>query len=211
MTSITDEAPSISTSKVTSLPGHQPLVRPPPLSVRPSHPSVRPTPPAVRNTPPLVRPSPPTSRASNQTGHTANSRRNAASLLAMEETSKFPSAGGSNGVRCNIPECNKLFRNATLLLQHVKHYHSEVAVHLEEYVGNSPTVTDLAYLRTRVGDCKQEFESELYLLESIRKAKEKFDRKRRLNSSDKCTPKSSRSRLSRRTGTTRSRSTPSAD
>jgi len=196
LTPITDKATSVSTSKVTSLPGHQPLLRPS---------TVRPTPPPP---PATVQPSPQNSRASNVLGQTPNSRRSGASILAMEETSKFPAAG-SNGVRCNIPECNKLFRNGTLLFQHVKHYHAEIAQHVEQFLGNSPTVTDLAYLRTRVADFKQELESDvMFLLECIKKAKQKYDKLSKKNNSEKSTPKSSRSRLSRRST---ARSTSSAD
>jgi len=50
------------------------------------------------------------------------------------------------GVRCPLKKCNKLFRNERLLLQHVKHYHPEYT----EVVGYSPSVTDLAFQRTRL-------------------------------------------------------------
>ena len=50
------------------------------------------------------------------------------------------------GVRCPLTNCNKLFRNEKLLLMHVKHYHPE-------YSGPaSPSVTELAFTRTRLVD-----------------------------------------------------------
>ena len=40
-----------------------------------------------------------------------------------------------------------------------QHYHSHLNPILEELVGNQPTVTDMAYLRTRLGDdCKVSFQ-----------------------------------------------------
>ena len=51
------------------------------------------------------------------------------------------------GVRCPLKNCNKLFRNEKLLQMHVKHYHPEY----NQLVAHSPSVTDLAFLRTRLG------------------------------------------------------------
>ena len=53
----------------------------------------------------------------------------------------------SQGVRCPLKNCNKLFRNEKLLQMHVKHYHPEY----NQLVAHSPSVTDLAFLRTRLG------------------------------------------------------------
>ena len=52
------------------------------------------------------------------------------------------------GVRCPLSNCNKLFRNEKLLLQHVKHYHPEYT----DIAGYSPSVTELAFQRTRAGE-----------------------------------------------------------
>jgi hypothetical protein len=54
----------------------------------------------------------------------------------------------SQGVRCPLKNCDKLFRSEYLLMMHVKHYHSPY-YHL---VGNSPSVTDMAFHRTRLGE-----------------------------------------------------------
>jgi len=51
------------------------------------------------------------------------------------------------GVRCPLKGCNKLFRTEQLFVMHVKHYHP----HYYHLVGSSPTVTDMAFHRTRLG------------------------------------------------------------
>jgi hypothetical protein len=51
-------------------------------------------------------------------------------------------------VRCPLKNCDKLFRSEYLLMMHVKHYHT----HYYHLVGNSPSVTDMAFHRTRLGE-----------------------------------------------------------
>jgi len=77
------------------------------------------------------------------------------------------------GVRCPLKNCNKLFRNEKLLQMHVKHYHPE----FNNIVGNSPSVTDLAFHRTRLGEDFKELESGGILLENLRKAEQVVERK----------------------------------
>ena len=74
------------------------------------------------------------------------------------------------GVRCPLKKCNKLFRNERLLLQHVKHYHPEYT----EVVGYSPSVTDLAFQRTRLRE--EVSDSGGVLLETLRKAEKKVEK-----------------------------------
>ena len=74
------------------------------------------------------------------------------------------------GVRCPLKKCNKLFRNERLLLQHVKHYHPEYT----EVVGYSPSVTDLAFQRTRLRE--EVSDSGGILLETLRKAEKKVEK-----------------------------------
>eukprot|EP00092_Neocalanus_flemingeri_P040320 GFUD01043915.1.p1 GENE.GFUD01043915.1~~GFUD01043915.1.p1 ORF type:complete len:1327 (+),score=371.71 GFUD01043915.1:99-4079(+) len=76
------------------------------------------------------------------------------------------------GVRCPLKNCNKLFRNEKLLQMHVKHYHPE----FNSLVGNSPSVTDLAFHRTRLGEDFKELESGGILLENLRKAEKVVER-----------------------------------
>jgi len=76
------------------------------------------------------------------------------------------------GVRCPLKNCNKLFRNEKLLQMHVKHYHPEY----NSLVGNSPSVTDLAFHRTRLGEDFKELESGGILLENLRKAEKVVER-----------------------------------
>jgi hypothetical protein len=47
-----------------------------------------------------------------------------------------------------LKNCDKLFRSEYLLMMHVKHYHT----HYYHLVGNSPSVTDMAFHRTRLGE-----------------------------------------------------------
>jgi len=77
------------------------------------------------------------------------------------------------GVRCPLKNCNKLFRNEKLLQMHVKHYHPE----FNSIVGNSPSVTDLAFHRTRLGEDFKELESGGIFLENLRKAEKVVERK----------------------------------
>ncbi len=51
-------------------------------------------------------------------------------------------------MRCPLKNCDKLFRSEYLLMMHVKHYHT----HYYHLVGNSPSVTDMAFHRTRLGE-----------------------------------------------------------
>ena len=74
------------------------------------------------------------------------------------------------GVRCPLKKCNKLFRNERLLLQHVKHYHPEYT----DVVGYSPSVTDLAFQRTRLRE--EVADSGGLVLETLRKAEKKVDK-----------------------------------
>merc|ERR1719397_2283152 len=74
------------------------------------------------------------------------------------------------GVRCPLKKCNKLFRNERLLLQHVKHYHPEYT----EVVGYSPSVTDLAFQRTRLRE--EVSDRGGILLETLRKAEKKVEK-----------------------------------
>jgi len=74
------------------------------------------------------------------------------------------------GVRCPLKKCNKLFRNERLLLQHVKHYHPEYT----EVVGYSPSVTDLAFQRTRLRE--EVSDTGGILLETLRKKVEKVEK-----------------------------------
>merc|ERR1719334_2052347 len=74
------------------------------------------------------------------------------------------------GVRCPLKNCNKLFRNEKLLLQHVKHYHPEYT----DVVGYSPSVTDLAFQRTRLRE--EVADSGGLVLETLRKAEKKVDK-----------------------------------
>jgi len=88
------------------------------------------------------------------------------------------------GVRCPLKNCNKLFRNEKLLQMHVKHYHPE----FNNIVGNSPSVTDLAFHRTRLGEDFKELESGGILLENLRKAEKVVESKSGLND-EKLEPK----------------------
>jgi len=92
------------------------------------------------------------------------------------------------GVRCPLKNCNKLFRNEKLLQMHVKHYHPE----FNNIVGNSPSVTDLAFHRTRLGEDFKELESGGILLENLRQAEKVVERQSGL-SDEKLEPKSLKS------------------
>jgi len=76
------------------------------------------------------------------------------------------------GVRCPLKNCNKLFRNEKLLQMHVKHYHPEY----NQLVAHSPSVTDLAFHRTRLGQNFQELETGGTFQETLKKAERKVER-----------------------------------
>jgi len=76
------------------------------------------------------------------------------------------------GVRCPLKNCNKLFRNEKLLQMHVKHYHPEY----NQLVAHSPSVTDLAFHRTRLGLNFQELETGGTFQETLKKAERKVER-----------------------------------
>ena len=68
-------------------------------------------------------------------------------------------------MRCPLKNCDKLFRSEYLLMMHVKHYHSPSYHHL---VGNSPSVTDMAFHRTRLGESLDKVRTVLRILFRIR-------------------------------------------